>query len=204
MGKDDGFFDLLEAAAEEAQHSVQALNRCLASPDKVPSLDEFVEARRVEKKIANQISQALVETFVTELEREDIEVLGEVLYKIPKTVEKFAERFIISSAMVQGVDFSRHIQLLEAATTQVVEMVGVLRDIGAGQLDTVKAMNAKLQRVESEADDLILEILRDLWSGRHDTTHVIVMKELYELLEKVIDRCRDAGKSVTHIVLKNS
>ena len=30
------------------------------------------------------------------------------------------------------------------------------------------------------------------------------MKDLYELLEKVIDRCRDTGNIVTHIVLKNS
>jgi hypothetical protein len=27
---------------------------------------------------------------------------------------------------------------------------------------------------------------------------------LYELMEKVIDRCRDAGNVVMHIVLKNS
>jgi uncharacterized protein Yka (UPF0111/DUF47 family) len=31
-----------------------------------------------------------------------------------------------------------------------------------------------------------------------------VLKDLYELLEKVIDRCRDVGKAVTHIMLKNS
>ena len=30
------------------------------------------------------------------------------------------------------------------------------------------------------------------------------LKDLYELLEKVIDRCRDAGNVIFHIVLKNS
>jgi uncharacterized protein Yka (UPF0111/DUF47 family) len=30
------------------------------------------------------------------------------------------------------------------------------------------------------------------------------MRDLYDLLEKVIDRCRDAGNVVTQIVLKNS
>ncbi|PYM09779.1 MAG: pit accessory protein, partial [Verrucomicrobia bacterium] len=33
---------------------------------------------------------------------------------------------------------------------------------------------------------------------------VIALKDLYELLEKVIDRCRDAGNVINHIVLKNS
>ena len=204
FGKDDRFFDLLEAAAEEAFHSVQALGRNLATPKSVPRLDEFIQARRAEKKIAEQIGEALVETFVTQLEREDIEMLSEALYKIPKTVEKFAERFIISAPIVQGTDFSKHIALLEQATQKVVQMVKALRDVGSGYLDRVKRMNAELQEVEGEADKLILERLRDLWSGRHETTKVILMKDLYELLEKVVDRCRDAGKAVTHIVLKNS
>ena len=51
---------------------------------------------------------------------------------------------------------------------------------------------------------MILEILKDLYSGKHDATKVMAMKDLYELLEKVIDRCRDAGIIVTHIVLKSS
>jgi hypothetical protein len=204
LGKDDRFFELLEGAAEEARHSVQALNRSLATPNAMLTMDEFVQARRAEKKIAEQISEALVETFVTTLEREDIEVLSETLYKIPKTVEKFAERFIISARLVKGTDFSKQIRLLEAATTQVLSMVKELRDLGGGRLDSIKAMNAQLQEIEGQGDELILEVLRDLWSGRHETTKVIVMKDLYELLEKVIDRCRDAGKAVTHIVLKNS
>jgi uncharacterized protein Yka (UPF0111/DUF47 family) len=32
----------------------------------------------------------------------------------------------------------------------------------------------------------------------------IVIRDLYELMEKVIDRCRDAGNVVMHIMLKNS
>jgi uncharacterized protein Yka (UPF0111/DUF47 family) len=33
---------------------------------------------------------------------------------------------------------------------------------------------------------------------------VVVIKDLYELMEKVVDRCRDAGNIVLQIVLKNS
>jgi uncharacterized protein len=204
LGKDDRFFRLLESAAEEARHSVLLLNQVLAHPDMAPALDGFIQARRAEKKIAAQIGEMLVQTFVTALEREDIELLSEALYKIPKTVEKFAERFSISIQLIQGVSFARHIQLLEAATQQVVLMVKELQDMGAVRLDKVKEMNARLQEIEGEADDLIIEILQDLWSGRHETTKVIVLKDLYELLEKVVDRCRDAGKTVTQIVLKNS
>lgn len=204
FGKDDKFFELLEASAEEARHSVQALNRLLSAPGRTPSLEEFHKAKEADKRITDQINEALVTMFVSQLEREDIEVLGAALYKVPKTVEKIAERFIIAAAVLKDADFSKHIVLLDAATQRVLELVKLLRNLGSGGLDQAKEINGRLQQVESEADDVILEVLKDLYSGKYEPTKVMAMKDLYELLEKVIDRCRDAGNVVTHIVLKNS
>ena len=204
FGKDDKFFALLEASAEEARHSVQALTQILSHPNVTLKLEDFHKTKETDKKITEQISEAILTTFVSQLEHEDIEVLAAALYKVPKTVEKIAERFIISAPIVRGLDFSRHIELLDAATREVVEMVKLLRNLGAGRLDQAKAINAKLQHIEGDADKLILDILKDLYSGKHDATKVMAMKDLYELLEKVIDRCRDVGNIVTHIVMKNS
>jgi len=204
FGKDDKFFGLLEASAEEARHCVQALTGVLKNPAAVPSLEEFHKAKEADKKITEQINEALVHTFVTQLEREDIEVLSAALYKIPKTVEKFAERFIISVRVVRDIDFSKHIALLDAATSRVLELVTLLRKIGSGGLEEAKEINGRLQQVEAEADNLVLDTLKDLYSGKHDATKVLAMKDLYELLEKVVDRCRDAGNIVSHIVLKSS
>jgi len=202
FSKDDKFYDLLEASAEESRHSVQALNRVLAHPENIPSLAEFHRSKEAEKHITEQISEALIDTFVAELEREDIESLSEVLYKIPKTVEKFAERFIVSARIVRQVNFNAHVALLEAATNIVTEMVKQLRK--KPTVEFIKGMNSKLQKTEAEADDLIIAVLQDLYSGKHDGTTVLALKDLYELLEKVVDRCRDAGNVVTHIVLKYS
>lgn len=204
FGSKDVFFDLLEQSANEARNSVQALNRVLTHPDQSPSLEEFRRSKETDKKITEEIGQALVKTFVTTLEREDIETLSAALYKIPKTVEKFAERFIISNALVRGTDFSKQVALMDGATQQVVTMVGLLRDLGAGRLDQAKQMNTTLQQIEGDADKLILDVLRELYSGRHEATKVMALKDLYELIEKVVDQCRDAGNVVTHIVLKNS
>jgi len=44
--------------------------------------------------------------------------------------------------------------------------------------------------------------LRDLYHGNYDTKHMIFLRDLYDLLEKVIDRCRDAGNIVLQVVLK--
>jgi uncharacterized protein Yka (UPF0111/DUF47 family) len=204
FAKDDKFFVLLEASAAEGSTSIKALNRVLSRPAAGASLETFHQAKEADKRITDQINEALVTSFVTQLEKEDIEVLSHALYRIPKTVEKFAERFTICAPLAQDIDFSRHIALLDAATDQVVALVGMLRTLGAGRIHEAKALNATLQKIEGDADALQVERLRDLYSGRHDPIRVLALRDLFELLETVVDRCRDAGNIVTHIVLKNS
>jgi uncharacterized protein Yka (UPF0111/DUF47 family) len=81
----------------------------------------------------------------------------------------------------------------------------MVKQLRAGhELEEMKEQNDRLQYVEGEADKLMLELYRDLYSGRHDPVKVVMLKDLYELLEKVIDRCRDAGNVIYNIVLKNS
>src|SRR6266566_3004905 len=104
FGKGDKFHELLEAAAQEAHESVRLTIEFIKTPRDTAKLDELVLARRKEKKISEQISEELVKTFVTGLEREDIEALARGLYKIPKTAEKLAERFLIAAPHLQGVD----------------------------------------------------------------------------------------------------
>jgi hypothetical protein len=202
LGKEDKFFSLLEASAEEARTSVQALVKLSQDLDRPVPLDEFSYSRRKDKMITREISTAVYTTFVTALEREDIEDLSNALYKIPKTVEKVSERILVAPHFVRGIDFSKQISLLERATELVVELVRSLRD--GMDLERVKELNDKLQFLEGEADKHIMALYKDLFSGKHEPLQVIALKDLYELLEKIIDRCRDAGNVIAHIALKNS
>jgi|SRR6185369_5124235 uncharacterized protein Yka (UPF0111/DUF47 family) len=202
LGKEDKFFTLLEASAQEARNSVQALVKLSKGVDQPVVLDEFAHSRRKDKQITREISAAVYTTFVTALEREDIEDLSNALYKIPKTVEKFSERMMLAPQHVRGIDFSTQISLLERATEIVLEMVKTLRN--GMDLEKIKELNDKLQYLEGEADKHMNSLYKDLFSGKHEPIQVILLKDLYELLEKIIDRCRDAGNVLSHIILKNS
>lgn len=202
FGKGDKFYGLLESSAAAARESARAVGELLSTPPAERSLERFRLARQREKDLHAQISQELVNTFVTALEREDIEALSNALYQIPKVVEKFAERYGLASERVGDVDFIPRAAMLERACTVLEQMVGQLRKGMA--LETTKAMNDKLQAIEAEADRLILELYRDTYTNESDPMRYLILKDLYEILEKAIDRCRDAGNVVYHIVLKNA
>jgi uncharacterized protein Yka (UPF0111/DUF47 family) len=202
LGKDQKFFHLMEGSAEEARAGIECLVDLVKHPDNEKSLEAFAAIRRKDKRITQELSEHLTRTFVTPLEREDIEALSSALYKIPKTAEKFGERFLLAPKHVAGWDISKQSAMLQKAAEMVVLLVKELRS--GVDLQKVKKQNDQLQYIEGEADKLMVEALEDLYKGDHSSLRVVILKDLYELLEKVFDRCRDVGNVVFHIVLKHS
>ena len=201
FGSGKQFYGLLESAAVAALDSAKALQAMTKNVSATPSLEEFKRVRQRERELLQQINAALVDTFVTPIEREDIEALAGALYRIPKAIEKFADRYALAHTNLRGIDFSPRAAMLEQAATVVLEMVRQLRGL---KLEPMKELNDRLRSIENEADRLMLELYRDLYAGNYDGMIVLLIKDFFELLEKAIDRCREAGSVVYRIVLKNA
>ncbi|GAB1407041.1 DUF47 family protein [Thermomonas brevis] len=201
FGQGNQFYTLLEEAAQAAHDSARALHAMLRESDRQPALDAFKLARLRERETSEKISQQLVDSFITPIEREDIEALGSALYKIPKQIEKFADRYSLATQHLEHIDFAPRAAMLEQASGVVVQMVRELRHM---KLEPMKLLSDRLRSIENEADRLMLELYRDIYSGKLDPLQMFLLKEFFEILEKAIDRCREAGVVAYEIVLKNS
>ncbi|AHF89774.1 phosphate transport regulator related to PhoU [Opitutaceae bacterium TAV1] len=205
FGKDEKFYDLLEASAEEALVSTRLLATYLKRSESFTSagdLDDFIQSRRKDKRITQQITEELCKTFVTPIEREDIEELSRALYRIPKIAEKLVERLSIYPGRFPREGFQRQTELLGQAAEAVVFMVKQLRK--GAKLEGVQEANERLQYAEGQADKVMLGQLKELYHGPYDAKETVILQELFEMAEKAIDRCRDAGNVVFQIVLKYS
>jgi uncharacterized protein Yka (UPF0111/DUF47 family) len=206
FGKDDKFFDLLEGGAVEARTSVELFSRYLqilaAGGAPAGTLDDFIQTQRKEKRIRHTMTEELSRTVDTPLEREDIEALSWALNRIPKQVEKLVERLSIYPGRVPHAAFQRQAELMLQATEAVVVMVKQLR--GGTTLEKIREPNERLQLAESEADRVMLTLLKDLYQGPYDTKELVILQALYEMMEQAVDRCRSAGNVIVRIVLKPS
>ena len=205
FGRDGKFYDLLEASALDAKNSASILGRTLAlqgTPEFEAALADLAQARRRHKKTSREITTQLCRTFVTPLEREDIESLSSALYRISKNVEKIGEHLLIAPHQVVQGHFATQAKMMEGAADAVITMVKGLRN--KGDMEGISDTYEKLQTIEGDADKLMVNLLRDLYRQEGDVRSVIALKDLYELFEKVIDRCRDAGNIVFEVVLKYS
>jgi len=148
------------------------------------------------------MTEALSRTFVTPLDREDIEALSVALYRIPKQVEKIVERLSIYPGRVPHEMFSRQAQLMSQAAEALAFMVRQLRQ--GTTLDSIREANDRLQFAEGEADKVMLEQLRGLYIGPCDAKELVILQKLFEMVEQAVDRCRNAGNIVVQVALKHS
>src|SRR3546814_1219603 len=95
----------------------------LKEADRQPALDAFKLARVRERSASDKISQALVESFMVPIEREDIESLGSALYKKPKQIEKFADRYSLALQHLEHIDLAPRADMLAQAASVVAEMI---------------------------------------------------------------------------------
>jgi uncharacterized protein len=72
------------------------------------------------------------------------------------------------------------------------------------KLVQVQEANERLQFAEGEADKVMLGLLKELYASPLDAKETMIQQELFEMMEKSVDRCRDAGTVVFQIVLKYS
>ena len=202
--RDESFYDLLEASAAEARHCAILLKDVLAhlGGDSSAQLDAIRQSRRKHKKLAQEITEKLCKTFITPLDREDIESLSGAMHRVPKTVEKIAERLALCPVKFTSDIVSKQVALLDQATKEVENMVRGLRQ--KVTLEGIQDMQDRLQHIEGDGDKVLMDLLRSLYNQQVDPIEVIILKDLYEILERAIDRCRDAGNVVFQVVLKYS
>src|SRR5690606_40061981 len=121
-----------------------ALHQMLKEADRQPALDAFRLARLRTRETSGLISQELVHSFITPMEREDIEALGSALYRIPKQIEKFADRYALAVQNLEHIDFASRAAMLEQAAGVVVKLVRALPKM---KLEPMKALNDELRAI---------------------------------------------------------
>jgi uncharacterized protein len=202
LGRPGEFFGLLEKSAALGAESVAALKAMVTDGGSPDYPEAFASTRRRDKEVIGKLEEMLSRVFVTPIEREDLEAIATQLYRLPKTVEKFAERYWMVREKIQGYDFSLIAHMLESGAGIVVEMVSSLRL--RGNLAAMKALDARLSQIESDAGKVILEALRRIYQPGGDPLREIIAQDLYQILSDCLDVCRSIGRTLALVILKNS
>ena len=200
--REDRFATLLEAAALEVVATVKALDQLLSSPNPALSLASFVQARAKEQEIKGQIDALLCQRGASRFDHGDLVALALGLNRISKTVRRFAERHMLCAARIPAGVFAVQVTMLDEAALTLQAMVAGLR--GGLEIGAAKRRNDVLQRIKGDADRLFTAAVVQLYQGHHEPMPSIMLRDLYEILDRIFDRARNTGNLILQIMLKHS
>lgn len=206
LPKEDKFFVLLTQLAAQARECAIHLKKYVEANNQ-QERDEakrlVTEGRLGAKKIRGDITKQLCTSFITPFDREDIEDFARSLYKISKTIKKICDRLDIYEMLKQKSDFSAQTNLIVQEAEAMENMVRELTSGHDNAKQIIKMVEA-LHELEHRGDEVLNELLTSLFRDENDAKNLILRKDVYDMLEKVIDRYRDAAAIAMQIVLKHS
>ena len=202
LSREDRFAALLVAGASEVHATVKALDQLISCSNPAISLAAFVQARAKEQEIKGQIDGLLCQRANGRLDHGDVAVLALGLSRINKTIRRFAERHLLYADRISSSRFEEPLGMLDEAAQTMQRMVAELVD--GSKVADAKHHNDVLQGIKGKADRLFTAAIVELYQGQEEPMTAIMLRDLYEVLDRIFDRFRHTGNDILQIVLKQS
>src|SRR6058998_4339160 len=195
------FFQLLE------QESKNVLAGALAFNDLVQNFDQLADKRDKIKDIEHQgdnivhsIYDRLIKTFITPIDREDISKLASLYDDVLDYIYAAVNRLYLYEISSPTEPMRRFTETVVKSVQEIDIAFAGIQKIKAPQIE---ARCIEVDRLENEADVVLNEAVASLFKTQ-DAITIIKMKEVYELMETITDKCEDVVQVIRDIILEYS
>jgi uncharacterized protein len=153
-------------------------------------------------RIAHDVIDLLHRTFITPIDRDDIHKLITRMDDILDLTEDVAQSIYLYDLQTVTPEAARLAQICLACGEKVRDAVSLLPKME----NAVKIRQAcrDIDKLESEADHVMRAAMAKLFRDEKDVKQLIKLKNIYELLETVTDRCEDVANIIEGIVVENA
>jgi uncharacterized protein len=185
MPREERFFTLFERHATIASHCEEIFRR---------------EAEADE--VAREVLQAVRRTFITPFDRTDIQDLINSMDDAIDQMNKTAKTIVTFEVRRFEPCMQQMTEIIVQSSQLVLEAVPLLSSIGSNAT-RLNTLTAKLINIEEEADEIYNRGLKSLFlaSRSGDAMGFIVGSQLYDHLEKVVDRFEDVANEINSLVV---
>ena len=189
-----GISDLIVLAAREFKEMMEDLALAEMRAARIKDLEHQAD------EITHRTIDLLHKTFITPLDREDIHRLISKLDDVLDFIEAAAQRIVLYGVQRVTPETLELADVCVKATESMQQAVHGLRNLKNSA--RILEHCVEINRLENQADALLRTAMAKLFQDEPDTRELIKMKEIYELLETVTDRCEDVANLVDGIILE--
>lgn len=197
------FFDMFEKEVSIVKRGAEMLVDLTKNYEK---LDQYAgKLDNLEHEcdcVVHDITAMLNSTFITPIDREDIHTLATEIDDIIDIIDAVGRRLLIFKILDKCPKYlSENAALINTSVTEVEKAVKLMRDPSKAKL--LEKHCIKVNDLENDGDHLLAKALTELFDS-DDVKFIVKMKEIYDLLEFVSDKCEEVANHLLEISGKNA
>jgi predicted phosphate transport protein (TIGR00153 family) len=199
--QDKQYFDILEKQADLVLKAAKLFKEMLKDPENFS--ENIKKMRAVEHEgdeIVHQMIHKLHKSFITPIDQEDLADLTSLYDDVLDYIDSVATRIFLFEVKNPDAVISEFADIIEKQVTEVNEAMKHVRKM---KKEEIENHFKKVHSLENIADDLHDKTIVQLFKEK-DAVKIIIMKEIYDFLEEITDKCEDVCLVIQDIVLKNA
>jgi len=203
MPKEERFLDYFSAHSEKIIAATEALHQMMATGGDTAPYCQIIYTKEGEADvIARKTLLAIHRTFITPFDRSDIHGLITAMDDTIDLVEEAAQRIELYEVTAFTDEMKEMADSARKCAVIIQQTIPLLAAINKNSRQ-INELCVEVSKIEGQADRKLRQGLSKLIKGGHDPIFVLTRKEIYELLESVIDRCEDVMDAVQGIVIEH-
>jgi predicted phosphate transport protein (TIGR00153 family) len=152
--------------------------------------------------VTHQTIQLLHQTFITPIDRDEIHRLITRMDDILDLMEDVSQCIFLYDIRRIPEEAKRLTEICVACAEDVKDVMSLLHNMA--NADRIMKICAAIDQRETDADKVLRAAMAKLFRSEPDTRELIKLKEIYEHLETVTDKCEDVANIIEGIVLENA
>lgn len=205
LPREDKFFDLFEAHAETLVKGAEALRGALeGGAGTVGWCEKIVEHEHAADAVARDVLYAVRRSFITPFDRSDIRGLTNSLDDTIDQMQKTAKAITLYEVAAFAPKMRELADIAVQCGALTLEATQKLHDMRRNH-DRLNELTEQLTRLESQSDTVFDEGMKALFQAHRsgDAMGFIIGAEIYDHLEKVIDRFEDVANRINGIMVEH-
>ncbi len=200
--EDKLFFTLFQNSAEICKETAQLYNDIMRNGFSSEKKEEILKYKKKGSISIKLILKQLNKSFITPLEREDIQYLAVTLNKINKRIIKACLNLEVYRLTKYTEEMKEQALTLVSASEKLGEIIKKLKKVS--DVEEMTKLNIEMKELETHGDEVHRKAMFDLFSGKYDALDVIKLRDIYKEIENALDACFHVSDTVLNVALKQS
>ena len=200
--KNNVFYDCFEDAAKNCNDIAKLFDQAISHG---MTGELLVKARTLKHRgseLERETVSKLNSTFVTPIDREDIQALATMLNRITKKIVQAFMNLNVYRMTSFTEEMLQQSRTILKSTDELIRSVSLLKTIS--KTKEITASYESMKEIESLGDDILYRAMDKLFSGEFEAIEVIKLRDIYKVLESAMDKCYDVSDAILNIALKNN